>query len=136
MNEPSSPPPETVAEQVERCIDTYVAAWNEPDPDKRTQLLAKVMAGSGGYSDPARRVDGTVGLVEYIGDVLSTYPGAQIIRTSEVDVHHLFGRFTWRLVRSDGMRLQDSVDFVEFTRDGRIHRVTGFFGLQEPNDAP
>lgn len=119
-----------------RGIDIYLEAWNEPDSDERARMLAKVMADDGGYSDPSKQVGDRAGIVEYIGEVLSAYPGARIVRTSDVDMHHQFGRFTWRLVRSDGTSLQDSVDFVEFTEDGRIHRMTGFFGLQKPDDAP
>lgn len=124
------------AELAQHSIDSYFEAWNEPDSIKRARLLTEVMADDGGYCDPAERVAGSAGIVEYIGEVLSAYPGARIVRTSEVDVHHLFGRFTWRLIRSDGTRLQDSVDFVEFSDDGRIYRVTGFFGIQKPDDAP
>lgn len=120
-------------DHVQRYIDLYIAAWNEPDPDKRRHLLAQVMADDGGYADPAAQLDSPAGIVEYIGDVLSSYPGARIVRTSEVDAHHQFCRFTWRLVQADGKSLENSVDFVEFSAAGKIRRVTGFFGLQTPN---
>ncbi|MES2937612.1 MAG: hypothetical protein V4864_08010 [Pseudomonadota bacterium] len=35
--------PRIGAAQAERCVDAYIAAWNEPEADQRTQLLAQVM---------------------------------------------------------------------------------------------
>jgi hypothetical protein len=80
------------------------------------------------YADPNKELDSRAGLVEYIGEVLNTYPDRRVIRTSEVDVHHLLCRFNWRWVKADGTQAPESVDVVEFARDGRLHRVMGFFG--------
>jgi hypothetical protein len=91
-------------EQARRCIDAYIDAWNEPQADKRRQILAQVMTDDGAYADPAKLADSRTGVVEYIGEVLNKYPGGRIVRTSEVDVHHLVCRFTWRLVKADGTK--------------------------------
>ncbi len=138
MNEPGKPPlgaPRIAAEQARRCIDAYIDAWNEPQADSRRQILAQVMTDDGGYVDPAKQVDSRAGVITYIGEVLSKYPGGRIVRTSEVDVHHLVCRFNWRLVKADGTKLPESVDFVEFAGDGRIRRVTGFFNPLTPSEA-
>lgn len=137
MNESNKSPvgaPSIGVEQARRCIDAYIDAWNEPDEDKRGQILARVMTDDGTYVDPDKQMD-RVGIAEYVGDVLDKYPGRRIVRTSEVDAHHLVCRFNWRLVKADGTKLPECVDFVEFTKDGTIRRVTGFFGLQTPSDA-
>jgi heme-degrading monooxygenase HmoA len=138
VNEPGKPlpgPARIGAEQVRRCIDAYLDAWNEPRADQRRQILAQVMTDDAAYADPAKQVDSRAGVVEYIGEVLNRYPGGRIVRTSEVDAYHLVCRFNWRLVKADGTKLPESVDFVEFTRDGRIRRVTGFFGSLTPIEA-
>ena len=62
-------------------------------------------------------------------------PGRRIVRTSEVDAHHFVCRFNWQLMRGDGTRGAESVDFVEFAADGKICRVTGFFGPLAPDEA-
>lgn len=137
LNEPGRPPldaPSIGAEQARRCIDAYIDAWSEPEADKRRQILAQVMTDDGAYADPAKQMDSPAGLAECIGEVLDQYPGRRIVRTSEVDAHNLVCRFNWRLVKADGTQGPESVDFVEFARDGRIRHVTGFFGPLAPND--
>lgn len=127
--------PQVGAQQARRCIDAYIDAWNEPLADRRRQILAQVMTDGSTYVDPNTDLDSRAGLIEYIGEVLDRWPGRRIVRTSEVDVHHLTCRFNWRLVKADGTRAAESVDFVEFARDGRIHGVTGFFGPLPPTEA-
>ncbi len=90
MNAPDEPPvgaPSIGAQQARRCIDTYIDAWNEPQADKRRQMLAQAMTDDGAYADPAR-TDSRADLVECIGDVLDKEPGRRIVRTSEVDAHN------------------------------------------------
>jgi hypothetical protein len=132
-NESPVSAPSVGAEQARHCIDAYIGAWNEPDEDKRGQILAQVMTDDGTYVDPDKQMD-RAGVAEYIGDALDKHPGRRIVRTSEVDAHHLVCRFNWRSVNADGTKLPECVDFVEFTNDGRIRRVTGFFGLQTPSE--
>ena len=128
--------PSIGAEQARRCVDSYIDAWNEPQADKRRQILAHAMTDDGAYADPARKTDSRAELVKCIGDILDQEPGRRIVRTSDVDVHHLVCRFNWRLVKADGTRAPESVDFIDFATDGRIHRVTGFFGRPKPHGAP
>lgn len=120
--------------QARRCVDAYVEAWNEPVAEQRRLRLAQVMTDDSSYVDPNRAIDSRAGLVDYIGEVLSRQAGRRIVRTSEVDVHHLVGRFTWRLIKPDGTPGPECVDLVEFARDGRLHRVTGFFGPLTPSE--
>ncbi|HEX6686676.1 MAG TPA: nuclear transport factor 2 family protein [Candidatus Limnocylindrales bacterium] len=116
------------------AIDAYIEAWNEPLVDKRGQILARAMADASTYTDPNTRLDTREGLADYIGEVLGRQPGRRIVRTSEVDSHHLVCRFNWRLIKADGTRGAESVDFIEFAPDGRIQHVTGFFGPLKPAD--
>lgn len=137
MNEPGTPPlgiPQIGADQARRCVDAYIDAWNQPLAEKRRDILAQVMTDESTYADPNTSLDSRDGLIGYIGEMLDKFPGRQVVRTSEVDVHHLFCRFNWCLIKGDGTRGAESVDFVEFARDGRIHRVTGFFGPLSPNE--
>lgn len=92
------------------------------------QMLAQVMTDDGVYCDPAKLAQGRVAIVDYIAQVQAKYAGGRIVRTSTVDVHHYSCRFNWRVVKVDGTPLPESVDIIEFARDGRICRVTGFFG--------
>lgn len=122
------------AEQAQRCIDAYIDAWNEPEADRRAQILARVMTADGVYADPTKQFESRSALADYIGTALDAYPGRRIVRTSEVDTHNLVCRFNWRMIKGDGRSAPESVDFVEFAGDGRISRVTGFFGPLTPTE--
>jgi hypothetical protein len=50
------------------------------------------------------------------------------IAVSRLEHHHDRGRFTWAIRRNDGTTVLDGMDFVDFASDGRIRRITGFFG--------
>lgn len=112
----------------EQLIDTYCAAWSDPDPARRRELLGTVWAAGGTYTDPTVYAAGLDDLLAHIDIVLAQRPGAKVVRASRVDAHHHLGRFAWHLVEADGTTLPPGLDLVEFTGDGRIQRVVGFFG--------
>ncbi|MFC9997312.1 nuclear transport factor 2 family protein [Nocardia sp. NPDC127526] len=112
----------------EQLIDTYCAAWSESDPARRRAVLEKVWAPDATYTDPTVHVTGLDGLLAHIETVAARRPGATVLRTSRVDAHHDLARFAWHVVQADGTALPDGLDLIEFTDDGRIRRVIGFFG--------
>ena len=48
--------------------------------------------------------------------------------TSGIDAHHGAIRFTWTLRAGDGKIVTEGIDFGELADDGRLSRITGFFG--------
>ena len=113
---------------LEELITLYCDAWSEPDPARRYQMLQRVWAENGTYTDPTVHMTGSKELVEYIGKILKKYPGVRIARTSVVDTHHGMVRFTWRLVLADGKTLTEGIDFGELSSEGNLRRIVGFFG--------
>ena len=109
-------------------VAAYAAAWNEPDGAARRRALEKAWADAGVYSDPTARVEGRDALVEHIAGFHAQMPGARIVLTSGVDEHHGAIRFTWALRAADGTTVTEGVDFGELADDGRLRRITGFFG--------
>jgi len=120
------------ADQAHRCVDRYIEAWNEPELEQRQQLLCQVMTDDCIYADPRHASEDRQGLAEYIDTVLRALPGREVVRTTNVDVHGRVCRFGWQLVKADGTRGAESIDFAEFTKDGRLRRVYGFFGPLTP----
>lgn len=55
------------------------------------------------------------------------YPGGRF-RCSAPQTHHGFMRTTWIFLRPDKTEIARGEDFFELAGDGRIRRVTGFFG--------
>jgi hypothetical protein len=112
---------------LEELITLYCEAWGEPDPIQRSQILQRVWAENGTYTDPTVHIIGSNALAEYIGKVLKKYPGARIARTSDADMHHDMVRFAWRMVLADGQTLTEGTDFGELSSEGKLRRIVGFF---------
>ncbi len=113
---------------VAELIDTYCRAWSDPDPQHRRALLHRVWADSATYTDPTVHAAGADDLLAHIDAVLARRPGARVVRTSRVDVHHGLARFAWHVVQADGSTLPEGPDLAELTAEGRIRRIIGFFG--------
>ena len=87
---------------LEHILLAYVAAWNEADEAKRRTLLETSWTEQGIYSDPT------------------------------ADEHHGLLQFTWARVGSDGSLIRTGIDFGQVAADGRLLRITGFFGPPPP----
>lgn len=116
-------------EAVTDLVDRYCAAWNDPSPDERSRRLKAVWASGATYTDPTVHAATADELLTHIGRVVARRPGARVVRTSAVDVHHGIARFAWHVVQADGTALPDGLDIAELSSDGtRIERIVGFFG--------
>lgn len=123
----------------EEVVRLYGQAWNETDPQKRSELLEKAWADDGVYADPTAVVEGRAALIEHIGGFQRTMRGATLELTSAVDVHHdQHLRFSWRITapaRSPGDTrgvIAEGLDYGELGPDGRLVRIIGFFGPLPP----
>jgi hypothetical protein len=113
---------------LDQLIDTYCAAWSDPDPTRRRELLGGVWADGATYTEPTVHTAGLDDLLAHIDTVVARRPGARVVRTSRVDAHHDLARFAWRVVQADGTALPEGLDLAELSADGRIRRIIGFFG--------
>jgi hypothetical protein len=110
-------------------IDRYCAVWNEPSAERRAELLDEVWARGASYTDPSVHAASAEALLAHIEMVRARRPGATVVRTSAVDLHHAVARFAWHVVQADGTALPDGLDVAELSADGRrIERIVGFFG--------
>ena len=117
---------------LEDLVKVYCAAWNEPDAQRRRELLEKVWGSEGTYTDPQSHVEGREALVEHIGRFLKNSPGARIIQSSRADFHHGMFRFAWKFVGGDGKTVMEGTDFGALGPDGKLQRIVGFFGPIKP----
>jgi hypothetical protein len=124
---------------VDEALLAYAEAWNTPDATKRRELLDIGLSDDCSYTDPAYEVRGKEELADHIGRSLSgeAYDGlgagARIPLSSGLDQHHGMFRFTWVLIEPQEQQMfLEGMDFVELAADGRLQRITGFFGTFPP----
>ena len=118
----------TIATDLTSTIDSYLAAWNEPDPARRAELVARVWAPDGRLIDPPLAAEGHVGIADMAAALQAQFPGHRFRRASGVDAHHDQLRFGWELVGPDGAVALAGLDVGEVAADGRLRRIVGFFG--------
>jgi hypothetical protein len=115
-------------------LDHMLAAWNESDPVKIRSLLERALDPAIRFVDPSIDVTGIDGFEANVHEVQARIPGAVYSRTSGVDSHNRFYRYTWAIHR-DGALLIPGFDVTEITEDERVRCVMGFFGPLPEIDA-
>lgn len=113
---------------LETRVDQLLAAWNEPDAGKRTSLIEQVWAVDGSLVDPPLTGEGHAGIGEMMAQAQAQFPGHRFRRASAVDAHHDVLRYAWHLIGPDGSVVLAGLDVAQVAADGRLQRVTGFFG--------
>ncbi|HLJ61532.1 MAG TPA: nuclear transport factor 2 family protein [bacterium] len=109
-------------------VDTYLAMWNETDPTRRAAHIRHSWAGDGRYVDPQLEAEGHTAIGDMVATVQARFPGHRFRRTSGVDTHHDQLRFAWELAAPDGSVVVAGIDVGRLAPDGRLQRITGFFG--------
>jgi hypothetical protein len=81
------------------------------------------------YTDPSVHAANAEELLSHIAKVQARRPGARVVRTSKVDIHHGIARFAWHVVQANGTALPDGLDIAFISSEAtRIERIIGFFG--------
>jgi SnoaL-like domain len=121
---------------VTTTVDAYLAMWNETDTARRARLVEQAWAPSGRYVDPVQEAEGHAAIGDMVAGVHTQFPGYRFRRLSGVDVHHDQLRFAWDLAGPDGTVAVAGIDVGELATDGRLNRISGFFGdLPQPSAA-
>ena len=112
---------------VNEAVVRYLAAWNEREPKRRRDLVAKVWTEDGTYVDAAREGRGHDSLDAMIATAQQHFPGYRLNLASGVDVHHDNVRFSWVAGGTQEAPLYiNGTDFVVMAGDGRMKSVVGF----------
>jgi hypothetical protein len=118
---------------VDAVVQAYVEAWNKTDPADRDDLLAHAVVDEVEVIEPPRRFQGRAALAERIVAFGNAWPGARIEITTNIDEHHEFARYGWRIADAQ-KELLTGTDVVERADDGRLRRVLMFFGALKPTE--
>ena len=110
-------------------VDAHLAAYGEPDGDRRRALVERAWAPDGTLTDPPfEPTTGHDAIDRLYGEVQGQYPGHTFRRSSAVDGHHGFARYGWEMLDAAGGLVLAGTDVVETALDGRLAGVVGFFG--------
>ena len=126
---------EATVDEITAAVDGHLTAYAEPDQSRRAALIARVWAEDGQLLDPPLTGEGHRGIDEAAAALLSHYGGHTFRRTSGVDAHHGHFRYAWELVGPDGAVAIAGIDVGEVAQDGRLRRITGFFGEAPAREA-
>lgn len=75
-----------------------------------------------------QEAEGHAALGSMVAGVQDRFAGHLFRRVSGADVHHGEFRFAWELVAPDGAVVVAGIDVGGLAADGRLRRITGFFG--------
>jgi uncharacterized protein YndB with AHSA1/START domain len=108
-------------------IDRYFAVWSEPDASRRTRELAAVTAPDLVFRDRFGATGGCEDLAGHIGAVQAHMPGLRLQREGNVRQCQGTALAEWVAVGPDGTARGRGSSIFDFTPDGRIARVVGFW---------
>ena len=106
-------------------VDTYLAAWNEADPERRRALVGATWTEDGTYLDPLMAGAGVDEITAMIGAAQAQFPGHRFSLAAGPDTHNDVVRFSWTL-SGPGGAVASGQDFGVLASDGRLRSVTGF----------
>jgi hypothetical protein len=113
--------------ELNALINRYIEAWNEPDGERRRELVAAVWTDDGSYLDPLMSGAGHDSIATMIGLAQQQFPEHRFELSFGPDAHNQRVRFAWRLYGPDGGdAVAAGADFAALAGDGRLRSVTGF----------
>ena len=111
-------------------VESYFAAWNETNTERRRALVEAAFAPDGVYCDPLSLAEGPEAIDTMVAGIQAHYPDHALNLTSAVEEHHEVLRFEWTIFQPDGAVMIEGLDVVELASDGRVQRVNGFFSAR------
>jgi hypothetical protein len=112
---------------VNEVVASYIGAWNERDPKKRRDLVAKTWTDDGVYIDAHRKGSGHDQIDAMIAGVQEKFGGYRFGLVSGIETHNGYVRFTWAAGGAAEAPLYfRGTDFAIRGEDGRLQSVAGF----------
>jgi hypothetical protein len=113
---------------VETTIERWFTALNETDGSRRAGLVEETWTPDGQWVDPPFEGQGHEAINGMVDAIYQQFPDHRFRRATAIDAHHDSLRIGWELVSPDGDVVIAGTDVGVLDGDGRLARVTGFFG--------
>jgi hypothetical protein len=121
-----------MSDRIRAGIEAYVAAWNEPDPAKRRELLERACADDFRMVTSGRQVRGRAELDAMIADFQLRRPGHRAAFASAIDVQGSVFRYGGKVENATAQSAGDALDAGECDSEGRITLLLTFVGAAPP----
>jgi SnoaL-like domain len=111
-----------------KLAEDYIAAWNETDAKRRSDLLAATFAPDATYVDPLMRGTSRSEIDGLIAAVQGRFPEFRFALAGPADGFGDYVRFSWALGPIGAAPVAKGTDFI-VRRGDAIGAVTGFLDL-------
>ncbi len=106
--------------------DRYTKSWREKEVSEKKALFEASLESGCVYTDPLMRCEGWEELAAYMASFNEQFPGAYF-HTVEFYAHHDRSAARWEMRGADEQVLDVGISYAEYTKDGRLAAMTGFF---------
>ncbi len=113
---------------ISSLIDNYLAAYCEPDRERRSRLVRRVFAEDARLIDPPLTAQGHAQIEAQTETLLTQFPEHRFRRSSGIDTHNGHARYSWQLVDAEGQVRLEGQDVAQIDNRGLLNQVVGFFG--------
>ena len=110
---------------IAEIVNSYIAAWNETDPQRRRTLVERTFSADASYLDPLMSGEGVEAIDAMIAAAQQQFPGYRFSLAAGPDAHQDRVRFNWSLALDGGEPVARGLDFALVAEDGRLSAVTG-----------
>lgn len=108
-------------------VDRWFAAWNEPDGDARRARWPECAAGNVTFADPYSCTRGIDDLNAHVSAGKVHMPGLTMARDGEVVHCQGTAVVRWNVRDASGARRASGTNWFEFSPEGEIERVVGYW---------
>jgi hypothetical protein len=106
--------------------DALVAAFNEPDEERRREYLEQAVVEDVAFGSGSGRLIGRDAVMQAIGALHERREQTRIVCTSAVAEVAGFICFSWKIIRQDGSTVVEGLDFGDLSGDGRLKSFVSF----------
>lgn len=116
------------ANDLEQTWERYVSIWKAEGANAKRALCSDCLDADCVYTDPLGQARGWDALVANMVGFHEQMPGAHFV-TTYFQAHHSRCIAKWNMVGGSGEVLGDGVSYGEFSPQGKLLSMNGFFEL-------